>query len=165
MIKTCFNQKPNVRKRTPKAKPVASPVPGTTFEARAFNALLKNRQRLGIKCLWRCNSARLDGYIETIDGEVILLEMKECLGWGAFQAASAEFMMGRQLLGLSTRRGVIVFEKTSNEWDAISPHGAWGQLALHSSELAPYLEIGGLQVLPNGEFKFSALDSQSGCHE
>lgn len=155
MIKDCFQQVPNDRRRTPRGTKIESPVSGTSFEARAFNTLLKSRKRLGIKELWRCNAARVDGYVIANDGELILIEMKECLGWGAFQAASTEFLMGKGLLKLSTRRGLIVFERTSSEWDAIPPYGAWGQLALHSTELAPHFEVGGLQISPSGEIKFS----------
>lgn len=156
MIDRCFTQQPNVRKRTPRATQLLTPVKGSTFEARAFNTLLRCKEQLGIKELWRCNSARVDGYVLTNKSEVILVEMKECLGWSAFQAASAEFLLAKGLLDLNTGRGIIVFQRTSGEWDSIVPHGAWGQLALHSGELSPHFEVGGLQITPSGDFRFSA---------
>jgi hypothetical protein len=157
MLNACFQQAPNVRRRQPRATQVVAPVVGSLFEARAFNTLLNQAGQLGIQSLWRCHAARVDGYLVTDDGEHILVEMKECLGWSAFQAASAEFVMGRGLLGIPAQRGIIVFERTSHEWDSITPHGAWGQLALHSSELSPHLEVGGLQITAAGNIHFSPL--------
>src|SRR6266571_5837354 len=155
MLNSCFKQMPNERKRVPRATPVGGPLPGTNFESRAFTALWNNSKSLKIRELWRCNSARHDGYLETTKGEIILLEMKECLGWGALQAASAEFLMGKGWLDLEAQRAIIVFERVSREWSQIRPYGAWGQLALHSSEFSPYLQIGGLQVLRDGAIRTS----------
>jgi len=120
------------------------------FENRAFNALFKHRKKLRIAELYRCRAARMDGFLVTTERETILLEMKERLAWGSVQAAGFQFLAGRRLLKLRAKRGIVIFERTSEEWDALADHGAWGQLALHSQELSPHIEIGGLQVLQTG---------------
>ena len=155
MLDTCFLQPANLRRRVPRASLLASPSKGGRFEDRAFNALLEHASSLGISEIWRCHAARTDGYLRTMSGETILLEMKECLGWGAMQAAATELLMGKQLLGLDATRGLIVFERLSAEWEKIQPYGAWGQLALHAQELAGHLDIGGLRVMADGSLQGS----------
>lgn len=146
MLNACFGHMPNPRLHTPKKTEITEPVAGDRFEERAFNALFESKETLGIGQLYRCHAARMDGYLVTTVGETVLLEMKECLGWGAVQAASAQFLMGRKLLELKATRAIIVFERISDEWSRILPSGGWGQLALHASELSPHIEIGGLLI-------------------
>jgi hypothetical protein len=92
----------------------------------------------------------MDGYLVTTTGEYILLEMKESLRWGSTQSATFQFLAGRGLLALNAKRGIIVFERWSDEWANTKPYGAWGQLALHAEEVTKYIEVGALQVRENG---------------
>jgi hypothetical protein len=39
-----------------------------------------------------------------------LLEMKERLSWPATESAGFQFLAGRQLLGLTVAKGIIVFK-------------------------------------------------------
>ncbi|WP_454844942.1 hypothetical protein [Ralstonia thomasii] len=152
----CFDQSPNCRRSVPSAKPIDYRKEGGSFESRAFRVLFERREELGICELYKCSNARVDGYLVTKQGENILLEMKECLGWGPTTAAGFQFLAGNYLLTQygqlkkPATRGIIVFERTSREWNAITPHSAWGQLALHASEIATHIVIGGLQVHPDG---------------
>lgn len=147
MLDRCFASTPNERKGIPKGTSLTSAPSGSGFEDRAFAFLFKHRNALGISKLYRCNAARMDGYLVTDTGETILLEMKECLGFGSFLAGASQLMAGRTLLKLKATRAILVFERISEEWDSIAPHGGWGQLALHSAELANILQIGGLQII------------------
>jgi len=145
-----FNAEVNDRQQNPSRKELSTAPIGTSSEARAFASLYHHREALGISSIWRCHAARLDGYLVTNRGEVILLEMKETLGFGSVQAAVFEFITGRQLLKLDADRGLIVFRKKSKEWERCRPHGALGQLRLHSDEIPPNvnLKLGGIQIGP-----------------
>jgi hypothetical protein len=145
-----FNAEINSRKQNPSKNELLTAPIGTSFESQAFASLYHHREALGISSIWRCRAARLDGYLVTSRGEVILLEMKETLGFGSVQAAVFQFITGRQLLSLSSVRGLIVFRKKSKEWESCRPHGALGQLRLHSDEIPPNvnLKLGGIQIGP-----------------
>jgi hypothetical protein len=104
LLDSSFNLPVNNRPRSPKPKAVLALPTGTRFEDRAFAALWSNRKELGIARLWRCSAARVDGFLETTGGETILLEMKETLGFGATQAASFQFLVGRRLLSLKATK-------------------------------------------------------------
>ncbi len=153
MLNACFKNTPNARGLQPSHEEITEPLKGVSFETRAFNALLKNKGKLGIKQLFRCRASRMDGYLITTQRKIILLEMKERLGWGSVQAAGFQFLAGRQLLRLQADRGIVVFDRISKEWSQIKPNGGWGQLALHSQELSPHIEIGALQVLESGHIR------------
>lgn len=124
---------------------------GPGFESRAFAALFNARRRLKIKRLWRCTSARIDGYLEMSDGELVMVEAKEVLGWGSVSSAVFEILAGKKLLNLDADRAIIVFERVSNEWSKITPGGGWGQLALHAEEVAAHISLGALQIIEGGQ--------------
>jgi len=149
MLNSCFTTPKNNRPRIPKPTQLKSAPKGTRFEDKAFAAIWSNRAKLGIAELWRCHAARVDGYAKTNEGEIILLEMKETLSWGATEAAGFQFLVGRKLLGVKARRGIIVFGRVSDEWSKTKPHGGLGQLALEVDALKRFLQIGALQVLSN----------------
>lgn len=151
MLRHCYSGNPNPRVRQPKTREVTAPPSGTSFESRAFAALFNDRRRLRIRRLWRCTSARIDGYLETSDGELVLVESKQVLGWGSVSSAVFEILAGRNLLGLKAERGIIVFERVSKEWSKITPGGGWGQLALHAQEVASHISLGALQVTERGQ--------------
>jgi hypothetical protein len=151
MLRHCYSSIPNPRLQQPKRREVITPPAGTGFESRAFAALFNERRRLKIKRLWRCTSARVDGFLETSDGELVLVEAKEVLGWGSVSSAVFEILAGRKLLGLDANRGIIVFERVSKEWSKISPGGGWGQLALHAEEVRGDISLGALQVSEVGK--------------
>jgi hypothetical protein len=154
MLQNCFSVPPNRRIRRPQSTQLTVPPSGEGFEARAFAALLSHAATLGIAKLFRCKAARLDGYLETIDGETILLEMKESLSWGSTEAAGFQFLAGRHLLtnvfGSPPTKGIIVFERMAKQWNATPPNGAWGQLALEAAAVKSHIEIGALQIGPGG---------------
>lgn len=154
MLQSCFTAPQNTRRRKHKVTEITVPIVGAGFEARAFSALWNHRAKLGIARLFRCSAARVDGYLETTDGETILLEMKESLSWGSAEAAGFQFLAGQSLLSTSftstPRRGIIVFERKSKRWEAASPYGALGQLALEAGAIANHIEIGALQLGLNG---------------
>lgn len=155
----CFGHAPNPRARKPKATEITAWKSGSSFQSLAFNVLLTNKPQLGIRSLFQCDSARVDGYLITLSGETILLEIKECLGWGAIAQAGFQFLTGRELLKRKAKRGLIVFQRISAEWEMIEPHGGWGQLALHSQELAGLIELGGLQIDDKGKLTHAIPDS------
>ena len=154
MLNSCFTTPQNQRKRHPKVIEVMAHQPGEGFEARAFSALWTHRNRLGIARLFRCKAARVDGYLETTAGETILLEMKESLSWGSTEAAGFQFLAGRSLLTKKfaslPMRGIIVFERTAQQWDSSGDYGALGQLALEAASVARHIKIGALRVGRNG---------------
>jgi hypothetical protein len=158
MLDLCFAAPAHQPGRLPARSPVLAPCAGGGFEARAFSALWHHRHVLGIRELYRCNAARVDGFAITQGGETILLEMKETLGWGGTQAAGFQFLAGRKLLGLEASRGIIVFERESAEWHRSGPRGAWGQLALEATSVAAHVGIGALQVLRDGSVKIFGHD-------
>lgn len=145
-----FNAEVNKRQRKPSSKRLSTAPVGARFEDQAFAALYHRREALGIDSIWRCHAARLDGYLVTSQQEFILLEMKETLGFGSVQAAVFEFITGRELLKLNAVRGLVIFKNKSQEWEGCQPHGAWGQLRLHSDELphSVNLKLGGIQIGP-----------------
>lgn len=150
MLNTCFSRNANPPKAEASRRLLTEAPAGLGFEPRAFAALFANKKKLGIKDVWRCYAARIDGFLETVEGEIILLEMKERLSWGSVQAAGFQFLAGRRICGLNARRGLIVFEREAEEWKKLEPHGAWGQLALHALEFSENLDVAGLQILPDG---------------
>lgn len=150
MLHKCYTSIPNPRLRQPKVREVTHPPVGTSFESRAFATLFNERRLLKINRLWRCTSARVDGYLETSDGEFVLVEVKEVLGWGSVSSAVFEILAGRKLLDLKASQGIIVFERISKEWSKMSPGGGWGQLALHSQEIEDHISLGALQVTEGG---------------
>lgn len=147
MIETCFSSPRNRRPKLPTSYIVSAAQTGSGFESKAFTALWLRRENLQIRTLWRCRAARVDGYLETRQGEIILLEMKETLSWGSTQAAGFQFLAGRQLLNLQATRGIIVFERHAPQWERSGVYGAWGQLALEASVVREHIEIGALQVI------------------
>lgn len=155
LLNLCFRSVPNAPGQTPNAKQVTeAPTEVTNFENRAFAALFNNMAELGIASLWRCHAARIDGYLIKVgkdgeDGEIVMLEMKETLGWGQTHSATFQFLAGKCLLKLSAKRGIVVFEKYQPRWKG-TLYGAWGQLALHAQEVNEYVEIGALQVSGDG---------------
>jgi hypothetical protein len=143
-----FSAQANTRGHLPQCRRIVTPPVGNQFEIKAFAALYAQAPFIGIESLWRCYAARMDGYLITATGEVILLEMKQTLGFGSVQAATFEFITGRKLLNVAAARGLIVFRKKSAEWERCRPNGAWGQLQLHSEEIPKYvnLTLGGIQI-------------------
>lgn len=133
---------------------IEAPLAGTGFEARAFTAIWKHRKKLKVARLCKCHAARVDGFLETTDGEIILLEMKEALSWGATEAAGFQFLAGQFLLShlfkVVPKRGIIVYERTAKQWDASGQNGALGQLALEAATVASHIIIGALRVDPTG---------------
>lgn len=158
MLNTCFNAPQNVRPMLPSRRQLTGQEPGSDFESRAFSAIWIRRQELGIDELWRCRAARVDGYLKTVDGEVVLLEMKEMLSWGSTQAAGFQFLAGRELLKLQAKRGVIVFERFATQWLQCKPNGAWGQLALEAAVVSKHVQIGALQVLSRHRVRSHAAE-------
>lgn len=150
MLQQCYSSAPNLRIRQPKPREMTVPPAGGSFESRAFAALFNERRRLKIRRIWRCTSARVDGYLETTDGELVLLEAKEVLGWASMSTAVFEILAGRKLLGIEANRSIIMFERISNEWSKIEPGGGWGQLALHAEEIKDHISLGALQVTGEG---------------
>src|ERR1700683_2436956 len=72
----------------PVAKPFDIPVsmegpPSTpaTFETAVFNFLLDQKQRLGVRAVWRCKNARIDGLIELDAGSRLAVEVKYAMNW------------------------------------------------------------------------------------
>jgi len=151
MLRHCYSGVPNPRARQPKPRELTAPPVGEGFEDRAFAALFNERRRLKIQRLWRCTSARVDGVLQTSDGELVLVEAKQVLGWGSVSGAVFEILAGRKLLGVEADRGIIVFERVSAEWSKIQPGGGWGQLALHAEEISPHISLGALQVTKDGQ--------------
>jgi hypothetical protein len=132
------------------------------FEAHAFARLFDAREQLGIQELYRCNSARVDGFIR-LQGEIadepLLLEVKTTLSWNSLGAALAQFICGRTLLQregefLGGDRGLIVFSEFSQDWSRGDPHPLrpWAQLYLHLDELAAGFKIWALQLTPTGVY-------------
>ena len=120
------------------------------FESRAFAALFRQKAALGIEKLWRCSGYRVDGYVVTTAGETILLEMKESLRWGATTSAGFQFLAARSMLQLpQVRRGIVVFERLSAEWD-MKEGGAWAQFAREVHHVRDDFLMGALQVQPDG---------------
>jgi hypothetical protein len=131
---------------------IAAPT-GASFEDRAFASLYNNQAALGVEEVFRCRAARVDGFLRTKSGETILVEVKETLSWGGMGSATIQFLSGRKLLDLPARRGLIVFQRFNAQWAAAKPHGAWGQLALEASTIQEHIEIGALQILPDGQLR------------
>lgn len=154
MLESCFTAPQNPRKGTPKATPVTALRPGSRFEARAFTAIWHHRARLKVAELFKCYAARVDGFLRTSDGEIILLEMKESLSWGSTEAAGFQFLAGRSLLAhlfnVVPTRGIIVYERTAEQWDKSGQYGALGQLALEASNVSGHIVIGALRLDPSG---------------
>lgn len=154
MLQSCFTAPQNPRKRKAKATLIAAPLAGTGFEARAFTAIWTHRKKLKVAKLYKCHAARVDGFLQTADGEIVLLEMKETLSWGATEAAGFQFLAGQSLLGhlfeVVPKRGIIVYERTAKEWDDSGQHGALGQLALEAATVASHVVIGALRLGSNG---------------
>lgn len=161
-LDSCFASPRNEPRRDPIAKPLPERPSGSGFEARAFAALMDHADALGIAEVHRCHAARVDGFLKMCDGEYVIVEMKERLAWPTVQSAAFEFLAGGAILQrrypethFDFRRALIVFERIDEGWNTIPPHGAWGQLALHASELSGYLQIGGLQVKHDGSLHTS----------
>jgi len=157
MINKCFAGKANSPKTQPRAKKLTSPPSGNGFESRAFNSLYANAADLKIKAIFKCASARMDGYLILENDEIVLLEIKETLNWTSIKAATFQLLAGRKLLGFnSATRGIIVFEKSSAEWDADfkNQNGTWGQFALHAEEVSEHITIGAMQVNNDGTLLF-----------
>lgn len=153
MLNRCFSIPLNDRPRAASPKLVTAAPAGPKFEDRAFAALFNNQAALGVKDLYRCTAARVDGFLKTESGETILVEVKESLSWGGMGSATIQFLSGRKLLNLSASRGLIVFERFNPQWATAKPYGAWGQLALEASTIRDHIDIGALQVLPNGQLR------------
>lgn len=145
-IEAAFSGPKNDPGNSPTARQLLVPPEGAGFEARAFAALVRNARKLGIRAVYKCSAARMDGYIVTQDGEVVLIEMKESLRWGSTQSATFQFLAGRELLELKSRRGIVLFERWSDEWEKTGTYGAWGQFALHASEVSRYIQLGALRL-------------------
>lgn len=149
-LKRCFTGAVNQPGKKPKAIQYAPSPRARSFEQRAFLTLHRNMKELGIRSLHKCSACRMDGYLVTSDGQIVLLEMKESLRWGSTQSATFQFLAGRKLLRLKATHGLIVFERFSREWSKAKPHGAWGQLALHAAEVSKYIKLGGLRIGKRG---------------
>lgn len=133
--------------------------------ARLFDEQSENRHFLGLERIYRCGSARVDGYLHLSDpGEVfpILLEIKTTLSWGSLGTALAQFISGRHLLMKEnstqkrliqdSNRGLIVFNEFSQDWirGDKRPMRPWAQLYRHLDELSGTFRISALQITTDG---------------
>jgi hypothetical protein len=156
MLNQCFYGKPNTPKNAPKKTLITSRSSNNGFEARAFNCLFSSKSILGIKSVYKCSAARMDGCLEMEDGEIILLEMKETLNWTSVKSATFQFLAGNSMLNLRVKRAIIVFENLSKEWEESFKHeqGTWGSLALHSKEVSEHITIGALRINKDNSLEF-----------
>ena len=145
-IEASFSSPKNNPGNQPSSRQLAAPPQGSGFEARAFAALVHNASQMGIETVHKCSAARMDGYIVLKGGEVVLIEMKESLRWGSTQSATFQFLAGRRLLQLKATRGIVLFERWSEEWAQTRPYGAWGQFALHAAEVSEHICLGALKL-------------------
>lgn len=127
-------------------------LPGSRFEDHVFSSLIANKEMLGISRVFKCTNARMDGYVETTAGEFILIEVKESLGWGPFNSACFELLAGRNLLGLSSTKAIIIFRSFYKEWESVKAHDAWSQFYVHANEIRPHLHLEALRLI-NGQFQ------------
>jgi hypothetical protein len=136
-------------RRAPAKQLIASPLPISNFESRAFNALWVNRSRLGLKALWKCENQRTDGIAELLGGETLLLEMKTTLGWGSFHSACGQMLMAKQTLGIDIFGGIILFSEFDRRWKVARNGRPWDQFYLHAGEIGDAIRIDALQVTGN----------------
>lgn len=147
----CFEMASAQKTRAKPASILLEVAPGKMdFESRAFAALFRQKEALGIVDLGRCSACRVDGYMVTTTGETILLEMKESLRWGAITSAGFQFLAARSILKLpQVRRGIVVFERLGAEWEKTAG-GAWAQFAREIHHVREDFLMGALQVQPDG---------------
>jgi hypothetical protein len=93
--------------------------PPSAFEKQVFNVLVSEKTRLGIREVWRCKNALIDGLIDLDDGRRLGLEVKYRMnwlkacqsGWQLSKFLTTEFAKERPLSG-----AVIFFETFSGDW-------------------------------------------------
>lgn len=133
--------------------------------ARLFDEQHGSSTSLGLKRIYRCGGARVDGYLHLTGSDEafpVLLEIKTTLSWGSLGTALVQFISGRHLLMKKgpmhecpiqdSNRGLIVFSQFSQDWirGDENPMRPWAQLYRHLDELSGTFKISALQITGDG---------------
>jgi len=96
------------------------------FERYILCYLHTHKDELGIKKVYKIENGRIDGILELIKGEVILIEIKYSLNWFESCNARIEFEVFLKIYNQNEKypfknkapkRGLIIFSEFSKDWN------------------------------------------------